>query len=150
MRLSTLCIAGLSAPVLTYAFVPQSLRSPTQQALRSPQRFQNDVEVKSPWSQDEGSFTQLNMAFDSSKPSNMFDGPMALVKERDACGVGFIANTKSGGTNMRFHDSILGLNSVYSTLYFCFLFCRRIRYPQSRETGSFCPYLHGTSRCLWR
>jgi glutamate synthase (ferredoxin) len=24
----------------------------------------------------------------------MFDGPMALVKERDACGVGFIANTK--------------------------------------------------------
>ena len=27
----------------------------------------------------------------------MFDGPMALTKERDACGVGFIANTKEGG-----------------------------------------------------
>jgi len=27
----------------------------------------------------------------------MFDGPRALVKERDACGVGFIANTQSGG-----------------------------------------------------
>ena len=26
----------------------------------------------------------------------MFDGPMALTKERDACGVGFIANTKTG------------------------------------------------------
>ena len=26
----------------------------------------------------------------------MFDGPMPLVKERDACGVGFIANTHSG------------------------------------------------------
>ena len=28
---------------------------------------------------------------------NMFEGPRPLVKERDACGVGFIANTKSGG-----------------------------------------------------
>jgi hypothetical protein len=41
--------------------------------------------------------TKLQMAFTSNKPSNMFDGPRALVKERDACGVGFIANTKSGG-----------------------------------------------------
>jgi glutamate synthase (ferredoxin) len=36
-------------------------------------------------------------AFPTDKQTNMFDGPMALVKERDACGVGFIANTKSGG-----------------------------------------------------
>jgi glutamate synthase (ferredoxin) len=28
---------------------------------------------------------------------NMFEGPAPLVKERDACGVGFIANTQSGG-----------------------------------------------------
>ena len=28
---------------------------------------------------------------------NMFEGPTPLVKERDACGVGFIANTNSGG-----------------------------------------------------
>ena len=28
---------------------------------------------------------------------NMFEGPTPLVKERDACGVGFIANTQSGG-----------------------------------------------------
>ena len=43
--------------------------------------------------------TQLNMAFTGNeKDSNIFDGPMALTKERDACGVGFIANTKSGGT----------------------------------------------------
>jgi hypothetical protein len=44
--------------------------------------------------------TQLNMVFQTDKPSNMFDGPRALVKERDACGVGFIANTQSGGTNI--------------------------------------------------
>ncbi len=44
----------------------------------------------------------LKMAFDScsSKPSNMFEGPAPLVKERDACGVGFIANTQSGGKCM--------------------------------------------------
>mmetsp|Transcript_6036 Transcript_6036/g.6809 ORF Transcript_6036/g.6809 Transcript_6036/m.6809 type:complete len:1700 (+) Transcript_6036:61-5160(+) len=42
-----------------------------------------------PWS-------RLNMAFDSTEESNIFDGPMALTKERDACGVGFIANTNSG------------------------------------------------------
>jgi glutamate synthase (ferredoxin) len=41
----------------------------------------------------------LKMAFDSSKPSNMFEGPAPLLKERDACGVGFIANTQSGGKN---------------------------------------------------
>lgn len=41
--------------------------------------------------------TSLYMAFDKEKPTNMFDGPMALTKERDACGVGFIANTKTGG-----------------------------------------------------
>ena len=45
--------------------------------------------------------TQLNMAFQPDRPSNMFDGPRALVKERDACGVGFIANTQNKGTNLR-------------------------------------------------
>jgi hypothetical protein len=28
---------------------------------------------------------------------NMFEGPLPLVRERDACGVGFIANVNSGG-----------------------------------------------------
>ena len=45
-----------------------------------------------------GVATSLHMAFDKSQPSNMFEGPLPLVKERDACGVGFIANTKTGGT----------------------------------------------------
>ena len=34
--------------------------------------------------------------------SNMFEGPTPLVKERDACGVGFIANTSEGGTSLFF------------------------------------------------
>ena len=36
------------------------------------------------------------MAFDSTERSNIYDGPMALTKERDACGVGFVANPKEG------------------------------------------------------
>ena len=51
------------------------------------------------WSNEEqyGCSTRLQMAFKTDEPTNMFDGPLALTKERDACGVGFIANTKSGG-----------------------------------------------------
>lgn len=96
MRLSNLYLLGLAAPLVTYAFLPQSLKTPTQQTLREP--ASKNVETPTFWSQDECSSTQLNMAFDDTNPSNMFDGPMALTKERDACGVGFIANTKSGGT----------------------------------------------------
>ena len=41
----------------------------------------------------------LKMAFEleEGETTNMFDGPAPLVKERDACGVGFIANMKLGG-----------------------------------------------------
>ena len=43
--------------------------------------------------------SELKMAFNlkEGETSNMFEGPAPLVKERDACGVGFIANTQSGG-----------------------------------------------------
>jgi glutamate synthase (ferredoxin) len=33
-------------------------------------------------------------AFVTTQPTNLFDGPLALTRERDACGVGFIANTR--------------------------------------------------------
>ena len=54
------------------------------------------------------STTRLSMAFqmEEGKTSNMFDGPLALTKERDACGVGFIANTKSGGAFIMFYWSV--------------------------------------------
>ena len=38
----------------------------------------------------------LNMAFDTTEQSNIYDGPLALTKERDACGVGFVANPTEG------------------------------------------------------
>ena len=40
--------------------------------------------------------TALNMAFDTTKETNIYDGPLALTKERDACGVGFVANPTEG------------------------------------------------------
>lgn len=97
MRVSGAILSGLVIPAVAYAFLPQSLKSSRAQlTLKKPQRIENGVQVGTSWSQDQCS-TQLNMAFDSDKASNMFDGPMALTRERDACGVGFIANTQSGG-----------------------------------------------------
>lgn len=101
MRVSQVCLFGLVAPVVTWAFLPQSLKNNAIQIsspVRTSWRSQNVVGGASSWSQDDQcTFTQLNMAFKDDEPSNIFDGPMALTKERDACGVGFIANTKEGG-----------------------------------------------------
>lgn len=47
----------------------------------------------------EGSMTTALHAFrlKEGETENMFEGPLPLVRERDACGVGFIANVNSGG-----------------------------------------------------
>ena len=49
--------------------------------------------------QQSRAMSELKMAFNlkEGETSNMFEGPAPLTKERDACGVGFIANTKEGG-----------------------------------------------------
>ena len=101
MQFSKACVLGLSAPALAYAFMqPQSLKTSsivqTSSSRRGPQFINTEL---SRWSQDPCPSTQLNMAFtEPERGSNMFDGPLALTKERDACGVGFVANTKLGGT----------------------------------------------------
>jgi glutamate synthase (ferredoxin) len=46
---------------------------------------------------------------------NMFEGPAPLVKERDACGVGFIANTQSGeefGTHKVLQQGLAALDCM--------------------------------------
>ena len=58
--------------------------------------------------------------------SNMFEGPTPLVKERDACGVGFIANTSEGGTSRMF--SVLCVACQFflclgATIRWCQHFC---------------------------
>jgi hypothetical protein len=58
---------------------------------RHEESFSSADRVNEPWS-------RLSMAFKSTEEqSNIFDGPMALTKERDACGVGFVSNTQNGG-----------------------------------------------------
>lgn len=55
------------------------------------------------------------MAFRTDKPTNMFDGPLPLVKERDACGVGFVANTQSGeefGTHKVLQEGLSALTCM--------------------------------------
>jgi glutamate synthase (ferredoxin) len=47
--------------------------------------------------------------------ANMFEGPRPLVKERDACGVGFIANTQSGdefGTHKVLQQGLTALDCM--------------------------------------
>ena len=102
MRVSHVSLLGILAPVVAWAFLPQSLKIniPTQTSRRYPTgSIPNAGGRSTSWSQDAWcSFTQLNMAWkEPDQHSNIFDGPMALTKERDACGVGFIANTKEGG-----------------------------------------------------
>jgi len=57
--------------------------------------------------------TNLNMAFDSAQGTNIYDGPMALTRERDACGVGFVANpTEEYGTNKVVTDGLSALTCM--------------------------------------
>jgi glutamate synthase (ferredoxin) len=91
------CLALMGAISAGLAFVPESLKSKRSFSLRTNDR----VSYSSASLSAEGyrsSWTRLHMAWKTDQPTNMFDGPFALTKERDACGVGFIANTKSGDT----------------------------------------------------
>lgn len=78
------------------AFAPKSFVSRNINSdISSASSGRNWDSSQSTWRIDSCSSVQSRLfAFQTDKPSNMFDGPMALVKERDACGVGFIANTK--------------------------------------------------------
>ena len=61
--------------------------------------FQTHINTSPRVVQQQPSTTTTLNAFQlkDGETQNMFEGPAPLVKERDACGVGFIANTKSGG-----------------------------------------------------
>ena len=52
--------------------------------------------------------TSLAMAFTTHEKSNMFDGPVPIVQERDACGVGVVANAASSHIVLQQGLSALG------------------------------------------
>ena len=109
MRFSTGVVAAIT-PMAALAFLPPTaLRSSSSSSSPSSigtnnilDRFENVNENRA--------MTELKMAFNlkEGETSNMFDGPTPLTKERDACGVGFIANTKTGG-------------KPYASIYICML-----------------------------
>jgi len=111
MRFSTGVVAALVAP-MALAFVQPSL---TQKRVAfSTSAFDDSTRFST---EQKKAMTELQMAFDlnDGQVSNMFDGPTPLVKERDACGVGFIANTKSGGefgTNKVLNEALVALDCM--------------------------------------
>jgi hypothetical protein len=97
MKFSAGVVAAIAGPIATMAFM--------QPIIQSKGTIRETFDVNSKFSQEQQHFQrskamiELQMAFDlkEGQVSNMFEGPAPLVKERDACGVGFIANTSSGG-----------------------------------------------------
>jgi glutamate synthase (ferredoxin) len=97
-----ICVAPVLAFVplkRNYRTVPWSAAAARLEVLS---REASPTPSRKGWFHDPSSSTQL-VAFrgtttdNQQQSTNMFDGPMALTKERDACGVGFIANAKVGG-----------------------------------------------------
>uniref|UniRef100_A0A7S2WL87 glutamate synthase (ferredoxin) n=1 Tax=Eucampia antarctica TaxID=49252 RepID=A0A7S2WL87_9STRA len=100
MRFSSGVIAAIAAPMAAIAFMqPLShSSSSTTTTSKSGAFTMNNRDINSK-ALSRSEAVQLKMAFqlEDGQTSNIFDGPLALTKERDACGVGFIANTKAGG-----------------------------------------------------
>ncbi len=98
MKFSAGVVAAIVAPMAALAFMqPSSIKH----AMKNTEGIN---EKYSPFGSNNSLARRdvvgaLNMAFKlkEGETSNMFDGPAPLTKERDACGVGFIANTKEGG-----------------------------------------------------
>lgn len=114
MRFSTGVVAALVAP-MALAFVQPSLTQ--KQVAFSTSAFDDSTRFST---EQKKAMTELQMAFDlnDGQVSNMFDGPTPLVKERDACGVGFIANTKSGGEV----SSLYVIDLIFHIIFMSFTF----------------------------
>lgn len=76
------------------AFVSKTPRSALRLAAKQNQVLLSNEKSSNHHKYQQPQKSALHMVFSDNVPTNMFDGPMALTKERDACGVGFVANTK--------------------------------------------------------
>lgn len=114
MKFSANVVAAIVAPMAAMAFMQPTLR--TQVSTGSAFNINSRI-INEELSAKSKSMTELRMAFDleDGQVSNMFEGPSPLVKERDACGVGFIANTQSGeefGTHKVLHEGLVALDCM--------------------------------------
>jgi glutamate synthase (ferredoxin) len=98
---AALCLVP-AATAFTALILPQNHRHSLQHKspllnLREDHDHSNRRSLVGPPSSSSAATTATSLrAFDAAAagPSNLFDGPLALTRERDACGVGFIANPR--------------------------------------------------------
>ena len=98
MKFSSIAVvAAIATPALAFMNVDVSRR--TNNAMVSQQLDQQQLSMLAQLdAENKKSLMTLNaFPLKEGQVSNMFEGPTPLVKERDACGVGFIANTSTGG-----------------------------------------------------
>ena len=98
MKFSSIAVVvAIAAPALAFMNVDVSRR--TSNAMVSQQLDQHQLSMLAQLdAENKKSLMTLNaFPLKEGQVSNMFEGPTPLVKERDACGVGFIANTSTGG-----------------------------------------------------
>ena len=98
MKFSSIAVVvAIAAPALAFMNVDVSRR--TNKAMVSQQLDQQQLSMLAQLdAENKKSLMTLNaFPLKEGQVSNMFEGPTPLVKERDACGVGFIANTSTGG-----------------------------------------------------
>ena len=100
MKFSGKAVALAAAPITALAFMqPLQLRNSLNRHAPDTFNYYSDVNAGAHVSRSDGVSSRLNMAFElkDGETTNMFDGPLPITQERDACGVGFIANTQTGG-----------------------------------------------------
>jgi len=114
MRFSSWCyiLIGTSTGVeTTLAFIQPSQQTTSRNTfgLHKTFNYERDSVPTNPLES-----TALSMAFDleEGETSNMFEGPAPLVKERDACGVGFIANTRLEDGNKVLQQGLAALTCM--------------------------------------
>ncbi len=94
-------IAAASSSISAFQTSQQIIQShcrPTNADHNHHHRYHNDVDSTT-------TTTSVLHAFrlKEGETQNMFEGPLPLVRERDACGVGFIANVNSGGELLHYY-----------------------------------------------
>ena len=120
MKFSARVVALVAAPITALAFM-QPIQLNKQVSRQSPEKtFNYDFYVNSGSNvaRNDNLSSRLQMAFElkEGETTNMFEGPLPITQERDACGVGFISNTQNGGKMRLFHK--VTTSFLHSLMYF--------------------------------
>jgi glutamate synthase (ferredoxin) len=116
---SFLLFSGIVVPSVVVSFLPQSIINKKTTTAPIGHHHQQNNNVWKIQHNDNNRIQQrsrntiLSSFSTDRKNSNMFDGPLPLVKERDACGVGFVANTNEiQGTHTVIQQGLAALSCM--------------------------------------